>query len=303
MASLHPPARAMKPLDCLIAVIIMVLWGFNFVAAKWGLAEIPPIMLMALRFGLTAALLLPFTRIPWSKLRGIAVLSLVLGGLHFNLMFTGLSELDASTAAITVQTQVPFSAILAAMFFGDRLGWRRALGMTIAFAGVVVLAGEPRVEASLWPLTLVILAAFAWSVANILIKQLGAVDGNSLNAWLGLFAAPQLLFASLVLEDGQLAAVAEADGWAWASLAYMVLVVTLVTYWLWFRLLHRYPVNVVMPFTLLVPVFGVASGVVFLGEPLGWRLIIGGLATLVGVGIIVLRRPQLPDPEATARTT
>jgi len=293
----------MTPLDAGLAVLVMVVWGFNFVAAKWGLVELPPILLMALRFGLTAVLLLPFVRCPRDKLASVFVLSMTLGCLHFSLMFTGLSRVDASVAAIAIQIQVPFSALLAAVFFGDRLGWRRALGMAVAFAGVVLLAGEPRVSSDLAALALIVAGAFVWSVSNIQIKQIGRINGFALNAYLGLFAAPQLLLVSLILEHDQMAALAAADWRALVSIAYMAIAVTIISYALWYKLLRRYPVNVVMPLTLLVPIVGVASGVVFLGDPLTWHTMLGGLATLVGVGIIVVRRPQLSDPEATSKTT
>ena len=95
-----------------------------------------------------------------------------------------------------IQIQVPFAALIAAVFLDDKLGWRRTLGMALAFAGVVVMAGEPRVSGALWPLFLVIAGSFMWAVSNVQIKLLGPVDGFSLNAYLGLFAAPQLFIAS-----------------------------------------------------------------------------------------------------------
>ncbi len=293
----------MTPLDTGLAVLVMAVWGFNFVAAKWGLAELPPILLMALRFGLTAVLLLPFVRCPRDKLASIFVLSVTLGCLHFSLMFTGLSRVDAAVAAIAIQIQVPFSALLAAVLFGDRLGWRRALGMAVAFAGVVLLAGEPRVQSDLGALALIIVAAFVWSVSNIQIKQIGPLDGFALNAYFSLFAAPQLLMVSMIFEHDQIPALAAADWRAFVSIVYMAIAVTIISYALWYKLLRRYAVNVIMPLTLLVPVAGVASGVAFLGDSLTWRTMLGGFATLAGVGIIVVRRPQLSDPEATSKTT
>ena len=293
----------MKLIDVLLAVAVMVIWGFNFVAAKWGLAQSPPILLMALRFGVVAALLLPFVRAPRGRLLAIAALSVTLGAVHFSLMFTGLSRLGAGLAAVVTQVQVPFAAILAAFVFGDYLGWRRALGMAIAFAGVFVLTGEPEVAADPGPLLLVVAAAFMWAVSNIQIKRLGAINGYALNAYLGLCAAPQLLASSLVFEQGQRAALAAADLWLVGSVLYMAVMVQIVSYLLWFRLVRAHPVNQVMPFTLLVPVFGVAAGAIFLGETLSWRMIVGGLMTVAGVAVIVLRRPRLAAPAAAAKTT
>ncbi|HEX6980359.1 MAG TPA: EamA family transporter [Alphaproteobacteria bacterium] len=293
----------MKLTDYGLVLFVMIVWGLNFVVAKWGLAQIPPIFLMGLRFSTVAILLLPFTKIPRDKLPAIVALSTTLGCVHFSLMFTGLDGVDASAAAIAIQIQVPFAAILAAFIFNDRLGWRRILGMVLAFAGIVIMAGEPRFSSNLLPLFLIIGASFMWAVANIQIKKMGSVDGFALNAYMSLFAAPQLFLVSAFLEHGQLASLAAADWWAYASILFMAVMVTIVSYAAWYRLLRRYTVNQTMPFTLLVPVFGVLFAVLLLDEPLSLHVLIGGAVTIAGVGIIVLRRPRLPDPEAVSKTT
>jgi O-acetylserine/cysteine efflux transporter len=292
----------MKPADLAIVLVVMVIWGLNFVVAKWGLAQFPPIFMMALRFAVVALLLLPFVKVPRDRLAGILLLSFTLGCLHFSLMFTGMRDLDAAAVAIAIQIQVPFAALIAAVLLNDRLGWRRTLGMVLAFSGVVVMAGEPRLSGDLLPLFLVLGASFMWAVANVQIKQLGAVDGFSLNAYLGLFAAPQLFVTSALLEEGQLEALAGADWVGWSAVLYMAILVTIVSYALWYRVLRRYTVNQAMPFTLLVPIVGVLSAALLLHEPLTWRVLLGGAATIAGVAVIVLRRPRLADPEATSKT-
>jgi O-acetylserine/cysteine efflux transporter len=292
----------MKPADIVLVLIVMVIWGLNFVIAKWGLEQFPPIFMIALRFGMVAVLLLPFVRVPKQKLGGIALLSFTLGCLHFSMMFSGLDGTDAAAAAIAIQIQVPFAALIAAIVLKDRLGWRRASGMALAFLGIVIMAGEPRFSDDLVPLGLVIAASFMWAVANVQIKKLGAVDGFALNAYLGLFATPQLLLASALLESGQIEALKNADWVGWSSIAYMAVLVTIISYVLWYRVLRRYTVNQAMPFTLLVPVLGVLSAALLLNEPLTWRIILGGVATVAGVAVIVLRRPRLAEPEATAKS-
>ncbi len=292
----------MKPTDLAIVIFVMVVWGLNFVVGKWGIAQFPPIFMIGLRFALVALMLVPFVKVPREKLSWILMLSFTLGCVHFSLMFTGLRDLDAAAAAIAIQIQVPFAALIAAIFLDDKLGWRRTLGMALAFAGVVIMAGEPRVSGSLWPLFLVIAGSFMWAVSNVQIKQLGPVDGFALNAYLGLFAAPQLFIASAFLEEGQVQAVINADWVGWSVIFYMAVLVTIVSYAMWYRLLRRYTVNQAMPFTLLVPIIGVLSAALFLDEPLTWRVLLGGAATIAGVAVIVLRRPRLADPEATSKT-
>lgn len=287
----------LRPLHAALAVGVMAIWGLNFAVAKIGLEQLPPIFMIALRFALVALLLGPFAKPPTGRWRPVFLISVTLGLLHFSIMFTGLAGIDAATAAIAIQLQVPFAALLAAVVFKDMLGWRRALGMAVAFGGVALIAGEPRLEGSYVSLGLVILAACIWSVANIQVKLLRDIDGMTLNAWLAIFATPQLLLASLLLEDGHLAALAAADWRAYASVVYQSVLVFGLGYGAWYWLLGQYRVNQTMPFMLLVPVFGVLSGVALLGERLTGPLVSGGLLTILGVGIIVLRRPKVAAPE------
>ena len=288
---------AIKPLHVLLYVLVMAVWALNFPIAKIGLAQLPPMLLMTLRFALVAVLLLPFVKRPQGQWRQFLPISVTLGLLHFSLMFTGLSRLDAATAAIAIQLQVPFASILAAVFLGDRLGWRRALGMAIAFGGVGFIAGEPRLQGQYLALGFVLAAAAMWSIANLQVKMLGKVDGMMLIAWTAVFAAPQLLVASLLLESGQLDALAAADWRAFASVAYQAAFVVVLGYGLWYWLLQRYDVNQAMPFTLLVPPFAVIAAIVFLDETLTLPMVLGGGMTVLGVGIIVLRRPRTTAPE------
>lgn len=283
----------MNARDAALAVMVMLLWGLNFAVAKEALDQVPPLSLMALRFAVVAALLVPFVRLPRERIGALAALSVTLGLIHFSLMFTALRFVDASVASITIQIQVPFAALLAAVFFKDKLGWRRASGMIVAISGVAILAGEPREGSEWWAVLMVVAAALVWAVANIQMKKLEDVDGFAINGYLGLFAAPQLAVASLLLEGGQVAAWQAADWRAWGAVAYQSVIVVILCYTIWYSLLRRHSVNVTMPFTLMVPLFGVAGGVLLRGEPVTWNLLVGGAATVVGVGVIVIRRPRM----------
>lgn len=281
-----------------LIIFVMAVWGANFGVSKLGLQELPPLLLVGLRFALTALFLVPFTRLPRDKMLPVLLLSTTLGLLHFALMFTGLQKVDASTAAIAVQIQVPFSALLAAIFFKDRLGWRRALGMALAIAGVVLLAGEPQTSSNILYLGMILTASMIWAVSAIQMKQLSDLDTLTLNGWMGLFAAPQLLVGSWLLEDGQVEAIASAGWQGWGAVAFMAVAVTIIGYGIWMQMLRRYQVNQVMPFTLLAPMFGVLAGVIMLGESLSLLKLAGGALTILGVAIITVRRPQQAQPVA-----
>lgn len=288
--------RALSPLHMGLILGVMLLWGINFAVAKIGLLQLPPMLFMACRFALVAVLLLPFAKLPRGQWRAVFAIAVTLGLLHFSFMFNGLKTVDAATASIAIQLQVPFASLLAAVFFQDKLGWRRALGMAIAFLGVAVIAGEPRLEGQYLALGFVITASFIWSISNVQIKLLKDIDGVSLNAWVATFATPMLIAASLAMEDGQWQALRAADGWAYFAVVYQAVVVVVIGYGYWYWLMRRYKINQIMPATLLVPPFGVLSGVVLLGEDLTLSLMIGGVMTILGVGIIILRRPKTAAP-------
>ncbi len=265
---------------------------------QFGLDSFSPIFFVALRFSLVAVLLVFVVGLPKpAMLKRLLPLSITMGVMHFTLMFLGMAELDAATSSIAIQLQTPFAAIMAAFFLGETLGWRRIVGMVTAFAGVMLIAGEPRFSDDPWPLLSVVGAAFAWALGNIQVKALGdEIDAVTLNGWIAILAAPQLLIASWLIEGPQWQNVPDATWISWAALLFQAVVIAIFTYWIWYNMMRRYPVNLVIPFTLLLPMIGVAAGALLRDETVTWQMIVGGLATVAGVGIIVLRRPAVAAP-------
>jgi O-acetylserine/cysteine efflux transporter len=280
-----------RPVDILAAVAVNLVWGLNFAVTKLGLEEPPPMLLIGLRYALTAAILAPWLRWPKGRFVEVAGIAVTLGFLHFSLMFTGLSGIDASVAAIAVQIQVPFSALLAFLVFRDAIGWRKAGGGALAIGGVVLIAGAPNAAPDPFYLSLVVVAALMWGISSIQVKHLGAIDVLVLNAWIALLATPMLLAGSALLEGERWGQLAEAGFWGWGSILYQAVAVTVFGYGLWYRLLQRYPVTTVMPLSLLAPTVGVASGILLLGEPATLEKLVGGALTLTGVAIVMLSRP------------
>lgn len=282
----------MRPLDILAGLLVPLIWGMGFTAAKPVVADFPPILLMALRFGVTALALVWFVRIPRGHLGMIALVALTGSAIQYGLTFYGLRLLDASSAVLIVQLEVPMATLLAAAFLGEKLGGRKIAGMVIAFLGVAMIAGEPRPGNDLTGVWLVLAGAFAWAVGQVIARTIGAVGGFSMIAWVAVFAAPQLLVASLIVEEDQLGHLARADAQVWATVVYLGLVMTALGYGLWYRLLGMYPVGQVAPFLLLLPVFSVIASIIFLDEALTWWLAAGGLIVVVGLAIVIVERPN-----------
>ena len=268
----------------------MLVWGGSFVVAKLAITDMPPMLFMGIRYVVTGVILLPFMLRERSRLGQVFGISITLGFLHFACGFTGLLGVDASISVMLMQAQVPFAALLAVMFFKERIGWRGGLGMLVAFVGVFLLAGEPRTASAPVSVALIVMAAFLWAVSAIQVKRLGKMDPFALNGWVALFAAPQMLAASYWLETGHRTALMTIGGAVWFGFAYLILAVTIFGYGVWYWLLQRYEVNRVLPLTLLTPIFGFLAGAIFLGEETGPMRLLGTLIVLAGVGAIVLQR-------------
>ena len=286
----------MSPLDWTAALTVIFIWALNFVVAKVGVSEFPPLFLLALRFALVAVLLAPFLQPLRGAWKPMLSLSVVLGGLHFGLLFVGLQEVDAGPAAIAIQLTVPFSAILAWIVYRERMGVWQIAGLVIAFTGVYALAGDPVRSLNPFYFGLVVGGALAWAVANILIKRLVAVRPIVVNGWLALMAAPQLFVMSALLETGQWRALAEAGWRGWGAIIYMAVAASIIAYGLWYYLLGKYEVNRVVPLTLLAPVLAVFLAIVILKEPLTLNIVIGGAVTISGVAMIQFLKPGALKP-------
>ena len=287
----------MKPLDTLSAISVAIIWGMGFVIAKAAMEHFSPILLMALRFTLTALCMIWFFRPDPKLFNKLFWIAFVSAAIQYSLTFTGVSGIDASTAALLIQLEVPFAILLAAVVLGDKLTIRQGVGVSLAFCGAILIVGEPKLANNMRYVLMVIGGGFAWSLGQIMIKMMGVSGGFSLISSVAVFAAPQLFIASYLLEDNQIDQIITASPAAWAAVVYLGLVMTALGYAMWYRLLGLYDVNMVMPFLLLLPVASVIGGYLFLDEILTTKIAIGGLLALAGVAIITLRIKQFTPIE------
>jgi O-acetylserine/cysteine efflux transporter len=260
------------------------------VAIKVGVTEFPPLFFLALRFLAIALLLVPFVKRPTRRQLGpIAAISVFLGGLNFGLFYVGLGLGSGSMSAVAYQLATPFTVLLAWPLLAERPSLTTSAGVVLAFLGVVVLAAEPGLSAKPLPLLLVVGAAFAFAVSNVLTKRYGPFDPLMLMGWSSLLTVPQVMLMSLLLEYGQAASLATADGRGWLALAYTIFIGGIVGFGLWFWLIARCSMGRVAPFGLLLPVFALTSSVLFLGDRMTPKLIAGGLLAICGVAMTQVR--------------
>ena len=279
----------MKFIDVLMAISVAVIWGMGFVVAKAGMDHFSPILLMALRFTFTSICLIWFFRPPIDLLKRLFWIALISASIQYSLTFSGVKGIDASTSALLIQLEVPFGLLTAWLLLGEKISPKQAIGMLIAFAGAVLIVGEPKLSNDLVSVMLLIAGAFTWAVGQVMIKKLGNIGGFMLITGIALWATPQLFISSFLLESNQLEQIKTAPIEAWLAVAYLGLIMTALAYALWYRLLGLYSVNQVMPFLLLLPLTSVVGGIFFLDESLTLKIALGGCLTLVGVAVITVK--------------
>ena len=273
-----------------MALLISAIWGFSFVASKVGLDHFPPLFFTALRFLLVAILLSPFLKIVKGRMKAIFWIAITVGVFHFTFLYLGIFAAGGVTAvAITIQLIAPFSVVMAVVVLKETIGWRRILGIVLAFGGVVSIGFDPVIFDQLNGVALITIAAFFMSIGLILMRQIRNVGAMSMQAWIGAISVVPMMLVSLFLETGQVESIVTMGWEAAGALVFVVVVTTIVAHGGWYYLLQRYPIATLTPYSLLAPIFGVAFGVVLFSEPITLRFVIGGLVTLMGVAIINIR--------------
>jgi O-acetylserine/cysteine efflux transporter len=276
-----------------VTVAVSLAWGGNFLASAVALRHFEPITFTSLRLAVVLLCLLPFL-LPMPRVqRGrLVAIALCNGALHFGLNFAALRVAgDISSVAIALQSYVPLTALLGAVFLGEQVGLRRGVGIAIAFSGVLVLGFDPLVLDAPLALGLCLTAALSLAVGTTLMRGLGGIGAFALQGWIAAIGLPPLLVAACFLEPGAMQAIASAGWKDWAGVAYSALIASIVGHGLLYWLVRRHPVSQVTPYFLLAPVFAVALGVLVWGDAPGPRLWIGGAAVLTGVLVVSLPAP------------
>ncbi|MDP3460452.1 MAG: DMT family transporter [Hyphomonas sp.] len=279
--------------------LICFIWGVNLVMTRWVVADfgVPPLFFAAIRFLGVAVLLIPFLRPVPKNLGTLFLIAMLIGCLNFGFLFVGLANADVSAAAVTGQLGVPISTLMSMVFLGERIGWRRGLGISLAFAGVIVIAFDPTSFSLSFGLLLIVVAAVLGSAGGIIMKRMPPMHPLNLSAWVGLFSFAPLFAISGLLETGQVAAYM-AGGWqVWLASLFAIVGVSIFAHSAFYTLLKRYDVSLLSPLTLMTPLWGVLFGVTLLSEPFTWKLVIGGAVSLAGVFLIAIR-PNTVLPEA-----
>ena len=277
----------------LLALIVPITWGFGYALTKIGMDQFTPLLLMSLRFGIAGLILVWFTKPPWGFMRELFIIAFIGSTIQYGFTYYGLKGIDVSTASILVQLEGPILALLSTLILKEKLGWPRALGMGLAFTGVVIIAGEPRLSDSLDSVALVITGAVFWAIAQIMISRLKSLSGITILAWVAIIATPQMLLISLVIEEGQWESIKTANLVDWSIVFYLSFIMTVIGYSVWYHLLRICDVSKISPFLMLLPVTSIIAGMVLLNEQFTLAMGIGGVLVMTGVAstLIKWRKP------------
>lgn len=271
----------------LLALAVVAVWGTNFVVIKLALGQMPPLLFATLRFAvavLPAVFFLPRPNVPW---RNLAAYGLLIGVGQFGLLFVAMNgHISPGLASLVIQIQVFFTIGLSMMLSGERLQRIQWLALAMATAGIGVIVLHTDGTTTLLGLGLILLAALSWAGGNIVSRSAGRVNMVAYVVWSSLFAVPPLVVLSIAVEgwDAVSAGVRSADLMTWLAVAWQAWGNSLFGYAAWGWLLARYPAATITPMALLVPLFGMGSAALWLGEGLpAWKLlaaalVMGGLA-------------------------
>lgn len=260
-----------------IAVLVALTWGVNFVVLHVGLESFPPLLFTALRF-LLVALLIPFVPRPGVPVRWVIAVGLLMSAGHHGLVTLGLHEgMPAGLASLVLQLQAAFTIGFAVLLLGESPRRSQLLGGAIALAGIGIIAAGRGAHIPLGALLLTVGGALSWGLGNVAARKANSPSPLGLLVWSSLVPPVPLLSLSAIFERGEVVAL---DASGLLALAYVVILSTLGGFGAWVWLLRQHSASTVAPFSLLVPVFGIAAAWLLLSET-------PNAAELVGAGVVL----------------
>tara|TARA_Y100000758_G_scaffold69785_1_gene45770 strand:- start:39 stop:866 length:828 start_codon:yes stop_codon:yes gene_type:complete len=267
---------------------VPILLGFGFVIAKPAMQYFPPYLLMGLRFTIPALILVWWFPIPKGLFLDLFKVSFIGSTLQYGLTYTGLNIIDASSAVLLIQLEVPFGIIIAFFLLKEIPSIKNIIGLGIAFIGVFILTGAPNLEGKFIGVLLTLSGAFTWSLGAVMAKPISKKIGAfALMTWLCVFSGPILILVSVIFNGNPMQYILSANFYSWLTVIYLGLFMQPAAYGAWYYVLSRYPVNKVMPVLLLLPMVGLITAIFLLGEDPPKQVFLGGTIIVFGVAMIL----------------
>ena len=281
----------MKTRDIFIALLVPVILGFGFVIAKPAMQYFPPYLLMGMRFTIPALILVWWFPLPKGLYFDLFKVSLIGSTLQYGLTYTGLNIIDASSAILLVQLEVPFGIIIAFFLLKEIPTLKNIVGLIIAFIGVFILTGAPNLEGKYVGVFLTLAGACTWALGAVMAKPLSKKIGAfALMTWLCVFSGPMLIIVSLIFDGNPIPYILSANFNSWLVVIFLGFIMQPIGYAAWYYVLKKYPVNKVMPVLLILPVTGLLTSIFLLGEDPPAQVFFGGLVIISGVALILFTK-------------
>lgn len=276
----------MSPLYVFLAILVPGIWGIQAVMLKFGIGEFPPVFMVGLRFLIMSLILLPFI----GRIRGAilpaSLIGLTQGVAHFALLYIGFKYSDVTSGMIVYQTNTIFTLILGAFILREKVSNFGALGTFVCLIGVALILGVPQEQTSISGLLIIMSSAFMFAVGNIVVRKYGPFDAVGLNAYVSAVSFPCLLALSFFTESGQVDSLMNASWEAWGALLYTALIGGVLAFILWYRLLNKFSVDKVSPYSLLMPFFSMVASILLLSENVTVYNYIGAMVTVAGIALV-----------------
>jgi O-acetylserine/cysteine efflux transporter len=286
------------PRHTLLALLVVVIWGVNFLAIDFGLDGVPPLVFLALRFIVVAIPAIFIIKPPAIGWKNILLVGTFLSLGQFSLLYISLSlGMPPGLASLLLQTQVVLTVIVSAIVLRERPTRRQTIGIVIGMLGLsLVVVGYG--QAAPWlPVVILLLGALSWAIGNVLSRRAKVASGLSLVVWSGLVVPIPALALSLLFDSPQVVfdSVTHLSLAAVLGTLYTAIFASFVGYGIWNSLLARYPTSAVAPFTLLVPVVGIVAAWIVINEQPTVSELIGGAIMVAGLAIAVIVRARPPE--------
>lgn len=274
----------MTPRDTFLIVLTTLIWGFNFVVIKWGVQDVSAPLMTALRFALVAIPLVFFVKRPSIPLLAVAIYGLLFGCCIWGLVNYAISlGTPAGQSSLLLQSSAFMTAIAGVVFFSESMSGQKTGGILLAFVGFALISSGALASSSLFGVGLVLLAGFAWTICNVIVRYFKPDDILSFIVWSSLFV-PLPILGYLAIFSSDLTNIQTLTGWrGLASIAFQAVVTTIIGYGIWTKMITRYGLSVVSPYSLIVPVSGLLFGYIFFGENPKFREILGSALVLLGL--------------------
>jgi O-acetylserine/cysteine efflux transporter len=277
-------------LHIVLAVVIPLLWGPVYTLAKPAVENwFPPVILVTFIYLIVAAVLSPLVpraRTGWKTLFLLALFGCTI---QSTMVYYALLLLPASTAVLLMQLQLPVGVIASWCMGRDKPNLKNGLGALICLIGIGIVVGMPEATEAYLGIGAMLICVTSWAIVQAAIPVVAKDQGTTLYAAMARHAAPQMIVVALLVEGGNLAGLATIPFQGWAAVAGIALLGFALPYSIWYWLLMRHRTDELLPFLLLMPVFGVAVAAWQLGESLPPTLLAGGAIILIGIATVIWR--------------